>query len=165
MLGQLFNNSNNEDITKHLNTLTRIFLDHNHDKLNSREVTGGGGGGSFSAGAGARMITDGTGTTDIDCGFEPKMIKIVAVKYSASTNTGISWGTATSDSDNHCIFRNRSGGGNWENAYNASYIIFVANDGNTLQAKATLSAIGSTGFTLNFTEIEIDCRYQWEAWG
>lgn len=118
----------------------------------------------MAAGYETRASSAGTGTVTITCGFRPRLIKINAFCSLPGGWTGWSVGHATSDSDSMCLGYAYSGTV-WESLYSSSKIIFVWNNGETLNTQAEVSAISATGFTLNFTAMGVDVRYSYEAFG
>lgn len=118
-------------------------------------------GATYAIGYETRTSGAGTGTLEITTGFEPKLIKIEAGAGNFA-NYGRSNGHATTTSDYECLFWYYSSG--WKQN-KADYIIYLFDSSSVDETYATVSAIGATSFTLNFTHNDLDCNFLWEAWG
>jgi len=114
----------------------------------------------YASGNDTRTVT-GAGTQVITTGFEPKLIRITAVAYSA--DGGQSWGTGTGTSAFRCAYKYLDG--NWLGGVSTSYIILVYGSGGLTAGFATLSAIGSTSFTLSWGACSVITNFVWEAYG
>lgn len=111
-----------------------VITEHLHD---TRRAVG-----SNSRGAGA-----GSGTQAITgVGFQPRLIIIHTVASGGAANAH-SHGHATGTTDEEVARVDSAGGGNVE----SGNIISIINGANS--QKATISAVGSDGFTLNWTEV------------
>lgn len=121
--------------------------------------------GNVAAGNGTRTSATGTGTVDVSCGFEPKLIKIHAYCDLPGGWTGWSVGHATGATGEAYMAYSRTGGGVWEKQGGGTYIIYVKNDGQTASTIADISAVDSDGFTINFSTMGVNVFYMWEAWG
>lgn len=115
----------------------------------------------FAVGYETRSSGAGTGTLEVTTGFKPKLIKIEAGSGN-NVNYGRSNGHATSKDNGECLFWFYNGG--WKQN-KADYIIYLIDSSSVGETYATVSAIGETSFTLDFTHNDIDCNFLWEAWG
>jgi len=118
-------------------------------------------GATYALGYETRSSGAGLGTLEITTGFEPKLIMIEAGSGN-NTNYGRSNGHATDITDYECLFWYYSGG--WKQNRSAN-IIHLFDASLTDETYATISAIGATSFTLDFTHNDIDCNFLWKAFG
>ena len=89
-------------------------------------------------------------------GFTPKLIKIMAV-YDGAIPGAWSNGRATSTTNEYCIYYKANG----DTSYSSGKIIDVLGTGLN---QASLSAIGTDGFTLNWTESYDTISFSYECY-
>ena len=120
-------------------------------------------GAKVNHGTGARTTGDGTGTEEITTGFQPSMIEITA--YAAGNDGGWSQGTAdgTANADNNHVLRYYNGT-NWQSGKADTYIVRVLVSGGAAETDATISAIGATSFTINWSGVGVNTDYLWKAY-
>lgn len=125
---------------------------------------------SAKVGQGSRAInTTGSQVITHNLGITPKIIKIWATAYPGGTGLAYSQGNATSTSDETSSYSTLDGlNGVRATGQSNSYIIYLVEQGGTLEAGATLSAVSTTTFTLNWITNSANgtTRYfQWEVLG
>lgn len=125
---------------------------------------------NFYIGNSSRSTSDSSGTQVITVGFAPKMIKIRAVEYATGLEVlGRSDGHATSISNSYCIYTLQDTTTSTESSdEDASNIIRIYDDISSPNGwTATVSAIDSTSFTLNWTKVSggINLLFIYEVWG
>lgn len=138
-----------------INTLERVFADHNHDGLNTKSMDA-----KYINGSGTRSTT---GDEQFICGFRPRLIKITAIDDTAR-NGGTSWGSAISETTNKCLYTTHSALGFIGNLSTA-YILWVNEDNTSDRIRAVVSKIDNSSFTLTWSDANIQCSYVWEAFG
>ena len=113
------------------------------------------GAGNFKVGESSRSSTTGTQVIT-GVGFEPKLIKVMAVFADASGSWSI--GHATSTADHWCMGVRADGTA----IYNGGAIIDAKATGENI---AAISAVGSDGFTLNWSSSNDVIVFAYECWG
>lgn len=141
--------------------------------MNPRERAG------YATGQTTRSKSAGTGTQNIahGLGVTPNLIKITAMATKMNNgsavydNAGMSFGTATSTSDETATAMNWNPGNAAQISVQSSgNIIYFVNEASTVAAAASLSALDSTNITLNFGTWDLidansdDLLIQWEAY-
>ena len=157
MIGNILDKTIN-GLVKYIETFVRIFLDHNHDGINTSEISSSG---SVASGYASHVSTDANSQT-IVTNFLPKLIVINAVGQAVTD--GISQGQWDSSSGNRCI-ANYNYSGVYRNEYENSFIIYVVVSGAGSVTAATVSAVSSNGFTITWASENLDIRYLWQAFG
>lgn len=97
-------------------------------------------------------------TTTINCGFQPKLIRIKA--FQSNLSAGWSIGEKTATTERNILYEPYVG-----RIQNSEYIIYLVNNSGNTVGKAT-ATITSTGFTINWQDYDSStCHYQFEAIG
>lgn len=121
-------------------------------------------GGNFYSSMETRTTSQGTGDVTITTNFQPKLIKVFAIADVSGGWGGWSMGSTTT-TGGKCMAYAHSGGGVWEKLYNESHILFVWDNGESNNTKASVSSITSTGLILNFDAMNVNVRYIIDVWG
>lgn len=110
--------------------------------------------------SGAIQRTNGsTGDLTITCGFQPKMIEVVAV--GTSLNDGYSNGVWSSGASDKCLFHNYSSP-NWST--DVADFLFVVKKSTGAESYGIISSVSATGFTINFTAVVETINLIWKAY-
>jgi len=141
------------------------ITDHNHDGLNSPKIdfknlknTQSG-----DTNNGKENITASDTSLVVNCGFQPKLVKVTATRFLFGTpNWGISWGSWSANGSVHCIYTYYDGSG-WNTAYSGALGIVYDNT-HTSRTKLTNLTTSSTGFTITISPSPYDIELIWEAW-
>ena len=109
--------------------------------------------------------TVGTGYADLEIttSFAPKLIKITGIYQ--QDDASMSWGSATSTDNQGCVYTTNDGS-TVARSYSTSKISILEQVSGGKYLQTAVSAIGSTSFTLTFTDYnDPSCKFMWEAIG
>lgn len=133
---------------------------HNHDGINSAKLETASGGANISIGSGSRTTAQGTGDVTITCNFTPKLIIIFAWADVVGGQGGWSNGRADANLANS-MFGYAYSGTVWEKLSSTTKCLFVWDNGESNNTQASVTAVSSTGLTLNFSAVAVNVAYQY----
>ncbi len=136
---------------------------HNHDGINSAILDAISSGASFKIGNGERTTGEGTGNEVFACGFKPKFIYFVGMN-TVSRDGGSSHGFVDADLNNYCMDWAHSSIG-FIGIQTTDKCIIIREDNTANKCQGSVTAISSTGFTVNWDDVDINGSYIFVAIG
>lgn len=117
-------------------------------------------GAQYKTGYGERTTGEGTGTEDFDCGFTPKLIVFIGINCD-TRNSGTSYGFSDG-TNNYCMDWASSAIG-FIGVQTTNKIIIIRKYDTASTCTGSVSATSDTGFTINWSAVDVNGKYIWFA--